>query len=171
MKWCLLVIVISTFLPIIICVDQDTETYVSPFPKPSSSSQGEVWPLPQKIEYHRENRTIRKGSISIVFQGLRDVDCDILEFAKRTYQRDWFFPNRFSNHNSQTNLRLVIRTDSKCPEKDEYPQQGMNEEYFLQVPSGGDAILEAEEVWGVLRGLETFSQLIFQQNGQVIIIY
>lgn len=43
----------------------------------------------------------------------------------------------------------------------------MNEEYFLQVPSSGDAVLEAEEVWGILRGLESFSQLIFQQNGQV----
>jgi hypothetical protein len=43
----------------------------------------------------------------------------------------------------------------------------MNEEYFLQVPSSGDAILEADEIWGILRGLETFSQLIFQRNGQV----
>ena len=43
--------------------------------------------VPQKIEYGRENRTVRKGAISIMFQGLRDVDCDILEFAKRTYRQ------------------------------------------------------------------------------------
>jgi hypothetical protein len=72
-----------------------------------------------------------------------------------------------ANHNAPSGIRLVIRTTTKCPEKDEYPQQNMNEEYFLQVAQAGDAILEAEEVWGILRGLETFSQLIFQQNGQV----
>lgn len=81
------------------------------------------------------------------------------------------FPKRtLANLNAPSGIRLVVRTEAKCPEKDEYPQQNMNEEYFLQIPPSGDAILEAEEVWGILRGLETFSQLIFQQNGQVNII-
>lgn len=134
------------------------------FPSPSSISSGEVWPLPQKIEYGRENRTVRKGAISIAFQGLRDTECDILEFAKRTYQTKWFFPDRLLSH-SAIGLRLVVKTEGKCPERDEYPQQGMNEEYYLRVPSAGDAVLEADEVWGVLRGLETFSQLLFETHG------
>lgn len=99
----------------------------------------------------RENRTIRKGSISIVFQGLRDVDCDILEFAKKSYQKDWFFPNRVITSHNPTGIRLIIRTDGKCPEKDEYPQQGMNEEYFLQIPSAGDAVLEVKILQKMIR--------------------
>lgn len=55
-------------------------------PPPEQMSQGEVWPLPQKIEFFSENRTVRRGSINLVFQGQRDVDCDILDFMKKTYR-------------------------------------------------------------------------------------
>ncbi|CAD5228340.1 unnamed protein product [Bursaphelenchus okinawaensis] len=136
----------------------------SGWPSPQATTRGEVWPHPQKAEYGKENRTIRRGSIMISWQGIRDVDCDILEFVKRTYQKDWFFPNR-GPAASPGGLKLIIRSDAKCPEKDEYPQQGMNEEYYLRVPVAGDAVLEADEVWGILRGLESFSQLIFQTRG------
>jgi hypothetical protein len=77
--FCLLVIVIS--------IVHECNFVAYAFPDPTVKTLGEVWPLPQKIEYGRENRTIRRGSISIIFQGLRDVDCDILEFAKRTYRK------------------------------------------------------------------------------------
>jgi hypothetical protein len=82
-------------------------------------SHGEIWPLPQKLELGRENRTIRKGTISIVFQGLKDGECDILEFAKKTYQKDWLFPQRVMMGHSPAGIKLVIRTDGKCPSKDE----------------------------------------------------
>ncbi|KAI6205588.1 hypothetical protein M3Y94_00809200 [Aphelenchoides besseyi] len=145
-------------------VQDDEGDAVNDWPTPTLITQGEVWPLPQKIDYGRENRTIRKGGITITFQGLRDVDCDILEFAKRTYQKDWFFPTRLSPMTG--GIKLVIRTEGPCPPKDAYPGQDMNEEYYLRVPAGGDAVLEADEVWGILRGLETFSQLIFQNHNQ-----
>ncbi|KAH7693793.1 Protein HEX-1, partial [Aphelenchoides avenae] len=89
-------------------------------------SQGEVWPLPQKIEFFSENRTVRRGSINLVFQGQRDVDCDILDFMKKTYHKRWFFPGKPTCQNPG-GINLIIRLD-KCPEKNEYPQHDMNEE-------------------------------------------
>lgn len=57
------------------------------WPPPELSTRGEVWPLPQKVDFGKENRTIRRGAVLVAFQGLRDVDCDVLDFAKRTYRR------------------------------------------------------------------------------------
>ena len=37
----------------------------------------------------------------------------------------------------------------------------MNESYTLTIPTWGPANLSAETVWGAMRGLETFSQLVW----------
>ncbi|KAI6191492.1 Beta-N-acetylhexosaminidase [Aphelenchoides bicaudatus] len=157
---------IPCLLVLAVLSDQAVETYVDPFPDPGLSTNGGLWPLPQKIKYQNENRTIRKGAVSIIFEDPKQGSCDILDFARRTYEREWFFPNRAMINKTPNSFRLIITLHSKCPEKNEYPQQNMSEEYRLVVPPSGDATLEADEVWGVLRGLETFSQLIFQKNGQ-----
>ncbi|KAG7276262.1 hypothetical protein CRUP_018644 [Coryphaenoides rupestris] len=46
---------------------------------------------------------------------------------------------------------------------DGYPNEGTSERYELNV-SAGQAVLHAETVWGALRGLETFSQLVYQDD-------
>ncbi|KAI1714009.1 glycosyl hydrolase family 20, catalytic domain-containing protein [Ditylenchus destructor] len=134
----------------------------------SSVSAGGVWPLPQKIHYGGQNRTLRRDGISFQFRGIRDVDCDILNFARNTYLKEWFFPWRDAS-TSVGSLIIVIHLHSKCPRLDEYPQEGMDEEYRLRVPFTGDATLDAQEIWGVLRGLETISQLIFYTQGSYFI--
>ena len=48
---------------------------------------GSIWPMPQKLHYGAQNRTVRKGAVLMQFRGgQRDVDCDILEHAKNTYR-------------------------------------------------------------------------------------
>lgn len=54
---------------------------------PSEFQAGTVWPLPQKIHYGSENRTVRQGSLAMVFQGQQPEYCDILEHAKNTYSK------------------------------------------------------------------------------------
>lgn len=47
----------------------------------------------------------------------------------------------------------------------DYPKFGDRENYTIEVPSDGDAaILTADTVWSVVRGLETFTQLIWQDK-------
>ena len=51
----------------------------------SPITQGGVWPLPQKMQYGGQNRSIRRDSIVFTFRGVRDVDCDILNNARKIY--------------------------------------------------------------------------------------
>ncbi|KAL2491423.1 Beta-hexosaminidase 2 [Abeliophyllum distichum] len=46
---------------------------------------------------------------------------------------------------------------------------GVNESYTITIPSSGstNAILTAETVWGAIRGLETFSQLVYSNPSRV----
>ncbi|KAM7396776.1 hypothetical protein PAMP_019788 [Pampus punctatissimus] len=46
---------------------------------------------------------------------------------------------------------------------DSYPNEDSSERYNLSV-SAGQASLNAETVWGAVRGLETFSQLVYQDD-------
>ncbi|RWR77688.1 Glycoside hydrolase family 20 [Cinnamomum micranthum f. kanehirae] len=44
-------------------------------------------------------------------------------------------------------------------------QHGVDESYSLSILTAGYANLTAETVWGAMRGLETFSQLVYQYGG------
>jgi hexosaminidase len=50
-------------------------------------------------------------------------------------------------------------------------QQGMDEAYSLQVSGGQDAVcsIEARTVWGALRALETFTQLLTREGPSVVL--
>lgn len=52
-----------------------------------SLMEGSVWPLPQSISYGLKNRTIKQDGILLDYHGLHDSDCDILEFAAKTYSK------------------------------------------------------------------------------------
>eukprot|EP01043_Picozoa_sp_COSAG02_P014610 COSAG02_NODE_605_length_19635_cov_7.106982_12_plen_269_part_00 len=62
-----------------------------------------------------------------------------------------------SSSRQQDLLRLVIEVGDT---DESSPQLGMDEGYTLDIPSSGTAKLQAGAVWGVLRGLETFLQMI-----------
>ncbi|CAF4382688.1 unnamed protein product, partial [Rotaria sordida] len=94
--------------------------------------------------------------------------CDIIAKAIERY-KPIFFPPKLSMlqppsdaNNILQSLTLNIRDNSPC---EEYIQQNSNETYTLTI-NQQMAIVEASTVWGLLRGLETFSQLIYinQQN-------
>ncbi|VDK88188.1 unnamed protein product [Onchocerca ochengi] len=59
---------------------------------------------------------------------------------------------------------LTIFVDGGCT--DQFPQFGMDESYKLNI-TNNTAILKANQVWGVLRGLESFAHLFFDQNTKI----
>uniref|UniRef100_A0A914YQ99 Beta-hexosaminidase n=1 Tax=Panagrolaimus superbus TaxID=310955 RepID=A0A914YQ99_9BILA len=136
-------------------------------PPPGLRTDGGIWPLPQNVQYLNHSRSIgtrRSRPIQIILDENVN-DCDILKFTRKTYLRKWLLPfEDEASANDSTTLILTISVQDGCPKSDEFPQQGMDEKYSLSVPKEGNATLEAKEVWGALRGLETFSQLVFLED-------
>uniref|UniRef100_A0A914VF25 Beta-hexosaminidase eukaryotic type N-terminal domain-containing protein n=1 Tax=Plectus sambesii TaxID=2011161 RepID=A0A914VF25_9BILA len=123
-------------------------------------TQGGVWPLPWNITYLNFNHTVNPS----VFQFISFYDCDIINKALSRY-RNLLFPGNVTGTSSgqYTLVGLVITIYSPCPTG--VPQFDMDESYTLSVlPNTPHASLNANQVWGVLRGLETFSQLAFYPN-------
>lgn len=60
----------------------------------SPISYGGIWPHPQKLNYGRENRTIHFQGVTFEFLGIRDFECDILDYAKQTYRNIFFLKEK-----------------------------------------------------------------------------
>ncbi|KAL3100555.1 hypothetical protein niasHS_001121 [Heterodera schachtii] len=148
-------------------------TEIVPEPAQISWQSGTVWPLPQKIKYGADNRTVPSGAIVVRLRhGNNEGEkCDIFDHSMNNYVKKLLrFPGGYAMEKQQTSpIQLMIKLGQKCPEKNEFPTSEMNEEYRLHVPFAGEVVLEAEEIWGILRGLETFSQLFFRQNGRFML--
>ncbi|KAK6012758.1 glycosyl hydrolase family 20, catalytic domain protein, partial [Ostertagia ostertagi] len=89
--------------------------------------------------------------------------CDVIDEAIARYHKlafPLYDPDTYSD-SPPTLTTLTIDVKEGCNTK--FPQLNMDESYGLTVDESKDAAtLSANEVWGALRGLETFSQLIFQ---------
>ena len=124
-------------------------------------TNGGVWPLPWTINYGSNNLTI--SPLTFTFTS-KVGTCEVIDKAMARYQKIAFAgldPNTYKDSGSPQITSLVISVDGGCDNG--YPQLEMDEAYSITVSSSSQlATLQANQVWGALRGLETFSQLIFQ---------
>lgn len=129
-------------------------------PEPGASTQGGVWPLPWTITYDGYNHTVNPGQFHFVS---KVGACDVIDKATDRYQKLSFplYDASSYSDSAATLTTLSIAVTAGCTSA--YPQMDMDESYTLVVDkSKGIATLTANQVWGALRGLETFSQLIYQ---------
>ncbi|XP_060072713.1 beta-hexosaminidase subunit alpha-like [Ylistrum balloti] len=142
------------------------------------STLGEPWPLPQK---YKVNRNIVYYIDHEHFEIIKTKNtCDILEKAIQRYHDiiftfaleeihenfDILLPKSkldvtsemYSNAENIQTLRINVQT--RC---DKYPSEDSKEGYVISV-NGSGIHLDAVEVWGALRGLETISQLVYKYN-------
>ncbi|XP_041915354.1 beta-hexosaminidase subunit beta isoform X4 [Alosa sapidissima] len=130
-----------------------------------------LWPLPQKVQ----TSVVAFKMSSLKFQIVHaqhssaGPSCSILETAFRRYF-DYIFgymkkqgykePKKtFGEEVSELQV-WITSSDSEC---DGYPGLKSDESYELSVDQPS-AVLRAPKVWGALRGLETFSQLVYEDD-------
>ncbi|XP_059917945.1 beta-hexosaminidase subunit alpha isoform X2 [Gadus macrocephalus] len=127
-----------------------------------------VWPLPQKLAISEERYPLSPTHFNFYYgedQASIMRDCSLLDSAFTRYF-PLIFPDLTSGNGvlpstEEKAFSLVVTMHQK--DCDGYPNEGSSERYQLNV-SAGQAVLNSDTVWGALRGLETFSQLVQQDE-------
>ncbi|CAG5113403.1 Oidioi.mRNA.OKI2018_I69.chr2.g7514.t1.cds [Oikopleura dioica] len=128
---------------------------------------GTVWPLPQSMTVTQEFQ-ILDANIQFVLTP-ESPQCDIIPDIFQRYQdliRSHFKIASSSSKKlkfSASSAAGIIETiEVKIINCENYPSQNMNESYTLQVgsPTPEKVELTASAEWGVIHGLESFTQMI-----------
>ncbi|XP_031781641.1 beta-hexosaminidase subunit beta-like [Nasonia vitripennis] len=139
------------------------------------ATQGEPWPLPNQREVNNVNYRLEPSSFNFQIAG---QTCDILVDTVKRYKdilvKEFEVAQKLASHKPDNEntiyegllLGLEIHLKQPC---EMYPRLSSNETYTLSVPGKTNkkiAILSADSIWGILRGLETFSQLVTHSENE-----
>jgi hypothetical protein len=133
-------------------------TSPAPPPAPPASQQSQVWPAPASFTKGSANLTLASD----------------FEFKFASAETPATFLDVFSRYESLTRPHRSAKTTSNegylrqllvsVTDADEAPpQQSTNESYVLKIDAVGAASLHAATIYGAMRGMETFSQLVRYQ--------
>ncbi|KAK7891244.1 hypothetical protein WMY93_023207 [Mugilogobius chulae] len=127
-----------------------------------------VWPLPQSFTSSPQRFSLQPDAFYFTYGpgSAAKPGCSVLDEAFKRYFR-LIFPD-YNNKQSFSprtlrDLPFTLAVSVKQDDCEGYPTQESSESYNLTV-SAGQGALNAETVWGALRGLESFSQLVYQDN-------
>ncbi|XP_070687063.1 beta-hexosaminidase subunit alpha [Pempheris klunzingeri] len=129
-----------------------------------------VWPLPQSFTSTPERYPLNPQAFYFGYgkQSVAQQGCSVLDAAFSRYF-SLIFPGYTSGSTANGALRFsvvkpfIVEISVDHDDCEGYPKEDSSERYNLSV-SAGQASLNAETVWGAVRGLETFSQLVYQDD-------
>ncbi|XP_072272370.1 beta-hexosaminidase subunit beta isoform X2 [Pyxicephalus adspersus] len=143
---------------------------------PEPSPYGSLWPLPQSVQVSPVVMFIPPPEFRIVHGegSTAGPDCLVLQDAFRRYFDYMFDYIRLKDvpagkTSSGRLVELQVILTSKDNECHKYPSILSDESYKLSVNDDG-AVLQASQVWGAVRGLETFSQLVYKDETGAFLI-
>uniref|UniRef100_A0A8C2ZKD3 Beta-hexosaminidase n=3 Tax=Cyclopterus lumpus TaxID=8103 RepID=A0A8C2ZKD3_CYCLU len=137
------------------------------------SKFGSLWPLPQKVKLSAVSLKLTGVSFQIADAkgSSAGSGCSLLQDAYRRYY-EYVFGGAKRQQQPGKGRRaagpavlteLQVWITSPDPECDGYPGVASDESYELTVDQPY-AVLKAPKVWGALHGLETFSQLVYEDE-------
>ncbi|XP_049876925.1 beta-hexosaminidase subunit beta-like [Pectinophora gossypiella] len=140
-------------------------------PLPSMPTRGSIWPKPYSEQKGNVVYVMGAGfdleMIGCAFMGEIQLDSisknmfNLLELAYKVKknQQDIDELPKSSNLPVMNYLTTILMQPNDC---DTYPHADMDESYNLTVKRR--AVLKANTVWGIIRGLESFSQLFYMSD-------
>ena len=126
--------------------------------KGQTPEQGSPWPLPQK--WIKSEDVLTLDSKGFRFETNMNT-CDVLVNGMKRYRDLVFIDQRSIKSTTQPILKSVyieVKHFHECG----YPRHNEDESYTLNITFSGK--ISANTVWGALRALETFSQLVYQNE-------
>lgn len=129
-------------------------------PKGDLPAPGSPWPLPQR--WLKSNYVLTLDPKTFHFQTNMN-SCDVLVNAMKRYRDLVFIDQRnvkSSGHPVLTGVYIEVKRSHECG----YPRHNDDESYGLNITTASVAAITAETVWGALRALETFSQLVYENE-------
>ncbi|KAK5867346.1 hypothetical protein PBY51_011848 [Eleginops maclovinus] len=126
-----------------------------------------VWPLPQAFTTSLERYPLNSQAFYFGYgrQSAAQPGCSVLDTAFKRYF-SLIFPDYTSGNGPlrfHQNKPFTVEISVDHDDCESYPNEDSSERYNLSV-SAGKATLNAETVWGAVRGLESFSQLVYQDE-------
>ncbi|CAJ0582135.1 unnamed protein product, partial [Mesorhabditis spiculigera] len=137
-------------------------------PEPNAWTTGGVWPLPWTINYFTGNHSVNPSRFR--FQA-KQAGCDIIDKAIARYQKLSFPGYNASTYAGDAGTLTSVQIDvtSGCPTG--VPSLSMDETYTVSITTpNGIGIIQAKEVWGALRAMETFSHLVYLPKDNVYMV-
>ncbi|KAL1444346.1 hypothetical protein MTO96_029908 [Rhipicephalus appendiculatus] len=140
-------------------------------------TQGEVWPQPLNQTKSSTTLSLDASTFSFQYEG----PCFVVQQALKRYRRQILFQNCMkpgttrgagrrnsraldpdtNSYDGDLNV-LKVTVSDRC---EDIPDHQMDERYFLSLSSSEESFISARSVWGALRALETFSQLVYSPDG------
>ncbi len=120
-----------------------------------------LWPMPRSISVGRTDVGVARPAGGF-FSGV-PASCKTLQAAFARYDALTFpHATQAASSDGAGGAAVITGLVLDVADLDEsHPQLGHNESYSLVVPdTGGDATLQAPNIYAALHGLETFSQLV-----------
>ncbi|XP_071953218.1 beta-hexosaminidase subunit alpha-like [Antedon mediterranea] len=150
----------------VVVIDASKVYYIIPeLPlKYTEAAPGSPWPQPQEVDSFGEVLAIRESRFQ--FDTSSIGQCEVVDMAVQRYKQVIFDQTESADEPPDVLLNSVsleLEGDLGC---EEYPTLDSDESYAIEIKADGDSKIKAEQVWGLLRGLETFSQLIYQYNDE-----
>ena len=141
-----------------------------PVPPPPGAWAPRIWPLPRRFTNGSTTLLVSKPTDlgASLFSLAGGETCKTLSAAFLRYM-PLTLPHPVDPATEQSLLRTASYSDSVTQvvvtladysECDKHPQLTSNESYTLSVSASGAATISAPSVWGALRAMETFSQLV-----------
>lgn len=133
---------------------------------PDGYVSGSIWPKPQQHTLGKQMFSLSPSTFEFSSTGEKS---DVLTAALDRYH-GLTFPDKIPSNRIRFRRDLSALTSLVVTVKEKYaPMTFETDESYVLTVSAPASSLAANTVWGALRGLETFSQLVFQdENGNFL---